>query len=38
LLCTMAAAMLFQPVLMGRPRQNEEVAPAEAPLIAEGGC
>jgi uncharacterized protein len=35
LLCTMAAAVLFQPVLMGRPRQKEEVAPADAPLIAE---
>jgi hypothetical protein len=23
LLCTMAAAVLFQPVLMGRPRQSE---------------
>jgi predicted RND superfamily exporter protein len=24
LLCTMAAAVLFQPVLMGRPRQSQE--------------
>jgi hypothetical protein len=24
LLCTMAAAVLFQPVLMGRPRQIQE--------------
>jgi predicted RND superfamily exporter protein len=31
LVCTMAAAVLFQPVLMGRPRQARTVAPL-APL------
>jgi hypothetical protein len=30
LICTMAAAVLFQPVLMGRPRQAEPVP--EEPL------
>jgi predicted RND superfamily exporter protein len=33
LLCTMAAAVLFQPVLMGRPRQIE--APPEQPPMRE---
>ena len=32
LLCTMAAAVLFQPVLMGRPRQLERVEPAASDL------
>jgi uncharacterized protein len=31
LLCTMAAAVLFQPVLMGRPRQIE-IPPEHPPL------
>ena len=35
LLCTMAAAVLFQPVLMGRPREEEEVAPSAAQFIPE---
>ena len=37
LLCTMAAAVLFQPVLMGRPRQIETVpeAPMRLPEAAE---
>jgi hopanoid biosynthesis associated RND transporter like protein HpnN len=35
LLCTMAAAVLFQPVLMGRPRQIEETAPSAPRLIRE---
>lgn len=36
LVCTMAAAVLFQPVLMGRPRRlvAEEAKPAELPLAA----
>jgi hypothetical protein len=33
LLCTMAAAVLFQPVLMGRPRQVEENSPSAPHLI-----
>jgi predicted RND superfamily exporter protein len=33
LLCTMAAAVLFQPVLMGRPRQVQEVVPSAPQLI-----
>jgi hopanoid biosynthesis associated RND transporter like protein HpnN len=32
LLCTMAAAVLFQPVLMGRPRQIEEVSSSASQL------
>jgi hypothetical protein len=32
LLCTLAAAVLFQPVLMGRPRQAEAVAESPAQL------
>jgi uncharacterized protein len=35
LLCTMAAAVLFQPVLMGRPRRSEQAAPAAARLMAD---
>jgi uncharacterized protein len=35
LLCTMAAAVLFQPVLMGRPRQTEKVAPSAPQFIPE---
>ncbi len=35
LLCTMAAAVLFQPVLMGRPRQAEKVLVPEQEVIAE---
>jgi uncharacterized protein len=35
LLCTMAAAVLFQPVLMGRPRQLREVAAPAPELIAD---
>jgi uncharacterized protein len=37
LLCTMAAAVLFQPVLMGRPRQVNAApeSPADLPLAAE---
>jgi hypothetical protein len=31
LLCTMAAAVLFQPVLMGRPRQVDAVKPRPVP-------
>ena len=31
LVCTMAAAVLFQPVLMGRPRQLDTVKPQPAP-------
>jgi uncharacterized protein len=34
LLCTLAAAMLFQPVLMGRPRQLEAGSPPTNPLAA----
>jgi uncharacterized protein len=33
LLCTMAAAVLFQPVLMGRPRQVQEAVPSAPRLI-----
>jgi uncharacterized protein len=33
LLCTMAAAVLFQPVFMGRPRQVEENSPSAPHLI-----
>ena len=33
LLCTMAAAVLFQPVLMGRPRQVEEKSPSAPNLV-----
>jgi hypothetical protein len=33
LLCTMAAAVLFQPVLMGRPRQVEEKSPPAPHLV-----
>jgi uncharacterized protein len=37
LVCTMAAAVLFQPVLMGQPRQREAELrqPAELPIAAE---
>ena len=35
LLCTMAAAVLFQPVLMGRPRQIREVALPAPQLVAD---
>jgi len=37
LLCTMAAAVLFQPVLMGRPRQTTPFsdAPPQLPKAAE---
>jgi hopanoid biosynthesis associated RND transporter like protein HpnN len=35
LLCTMAAAVLFQPVLMGRPRQLREVALPAPKLVAD---
>ena len=31
LVCTMAAAVLFQPVLMGRPRQADAVKPQPVP-------
>jgi predicted RND superfamily exporter protein len=34
LLCTMAAAVLFQPVLMGRPRQANPL-PAKDPHMSE---
>jgi len=34
LLCTLAAAVLFQPVLMGRPRQLEASSPPPNPLAA----
>ena len=34
LLCTMAAAVLFQPVLMGRPRQVDTGRPEQAPEFA----
>jgi len=34
LLCTLAAAVLFQPVLMGKPRQLEADAPAAEPITA----
>jgi hopanoid biosynthesis associated RND transporter like protein HpnN len=33
LLCTMAAAVLFQPVLMGHPRQDKSAAPPAPDLI-----
>jgi predicted RND superfamily exporter protein len=33
LACTMAAAVLFQPVLMGKPRQARTVAPPAAPVV-----
>jgi predicted RND superfamily exporter protein len=33
LLCTMAAAVLFQPVLMGRPRQVEEKSSSAPHLV-----
>jgi len=33
LLCTMAAAVLFQPVLMGRPRQKDAVPQASPPPL-----
>jgi hypothetical protein len=32
-LCTMAAAVLFQPVLMGRPRQVEEKSSSAPHLV-----
>lgn len=35
LLCTMAAAVLFQPVLMGRPRQSANVVPPVPRFIPE---
>ena len=34
LLCTLAAAVLFQPVLMGRPRQQDSGSPQHDPLPA----
>jgi predicted RND superfamily exporter protein len=33
LLCTMAAAVLFQPVLMGRPRQKDPVPQPSPPHL-----
>jgi hypothetical protein len=33
LLCTMAAAVLFQPVLMGRPRQKDAVPQPASPQL-----
>jgi uncharacterized protein len=33
LLCTMAAAVLFQPVLMGRPRQVDQAKPQQVPHL-----
>ena len=35
LLCTMAAAVLFQPVLMGRPRQGNAPPPEHSPNLRE---
>jgi uncharacterized protein len=35
LLCTMAAAVLFQPVLMGPPRRAKVVSPEETDLLPE---
>jgi hypothetical protein len=34
LLCTLAAAVLFQPVLMGKPRQLEVNSPTPSPIAA----
>jgi predicted RND superfamily exporter protein len=34
LLCTLAAAVLFQPVLMGKPRQLEPTSPTPGLLAA----
>jgi hypothetical protein len=34
LLCTLAAAVLFQPVLMGQPRQLELAPPLPDPMAA----
>jgi hypothetical protein len=34
LLCTLAAAVLFQPVLMGKPRQLEADTPTPEPIAS----